>query len=423
MKLVLAVTLLAMTVLAQTPQGKILTVNTLGENLSVVDLASGSVTLDALPLGLYTNDIARYGNLAFVTNSGLNEIQVIDTEQMVTLRRLATPSGSNPYAVLPLDDQNLAVSLLFTNQLLVLNYHSGEVVATLTTGSGPEGIAVHSDKIYVANTGFNGAGYDAGEISVYSKTNLSYLHTVTVGTNPQSVAAGANGNIYVACTGDYVSVTGRVDVIDSNTDTVIQSIETGTFITSVHETAVGKLLIGTFGFGVMVYDLGSASFIHDAANPLPGGPAVSSDAEGYIMLGDFSGDSVRVFNPQLERHAAYLVGDGPVALTYFDAAALNILRENIIPVSSGLLPNYPNPFNPQTNIPFFVEKTGMVQLEIFSVSGQSVRLLTENNFTAGQHEVSWDGRDNAGHQTASGIYFVKMTTTDRIAVAKIHLLR
>jgi hypothetical protein len=78
--------------------------------------------------------------------------------------------------------------------------------------------------------------------------------------------------------------------------------------------------------------------------------------------------------------------------------------ENVI-----LLPNYPNPFNPQTTIVFELSRRESVSLRVLDISGRLVRVLIRaENHTPGRHEVVWNGRDDAGRQVASGTYFYRL---------------
>ncbi len=71
---------------------------------------------------------------------------------------------------------------------------------------------------------------------------------------------------------------------------------------------------------------------------------------------------------------------------------------------------WPNPFNPQTKIRFCTEKPGLVQLEIFDIRGLRVRTLVNAHFDAGEHECVWDGRDNSGSRSASGVYAAMLSS-------------
>jgi flagellar hook assembly protein FlgD len=73
-----------------------------------------------------------------------------------------------------------------------------------------------------------------------------------------------------------------------------------------------------------------------------------------------------------------------------------------------LVGNYPNPFNPSTTITFAMPEAGRVTLKIFSETGQLVRTLINGEKPPGQHNVSWNGRNDAGTAVASGMYFYQI---------------
>jgi hypothetical protein len=77
------------------------------------------------------------------------------------------------------------------------------------------------------------------------------------------------------------------------------------------------------------------------------------------------------------------------------------------PAVTNLGPAYPNPFNPSTTIPFSLNGEERVSLRIFDAQGNLVRMLKNDVMPSGHHEVVWDGRDNAGNQMATGVYFVR----------------
>jgi len=75
------------------------------------------------------------------------------------------------------------------------------------------------------------------------------------------------------------------------------------------------------------------------------------------------------------------------------------------PPSITLKPNYPNPFNPSTTIPFSLETSGEASLKIYNIRGQLVRhLLKDEYLRAGDHVIVWDGRDDDLKHVSSGVY-------------------
>jgi flagellar hook assembly protein FlgD len=85
--------------------------------------------------------------------------------------------------------------------------------------------------------------------------------------------------------------------------------------------------------------------------------------------------------------------------------------------------NYPNPFNPKTTLPFSLAAPGHVRLAIFDVAGRLQRTLVDAQLPAGEHWVNWDGRDEAGSELASGVYFSRFEAGATSEVRKLLLLR
>ncbi len=78
------------------------------------------------------------------------------------------------------------------------------------------------------------------------------------------------------------------------------------------------------------------------------------------------------------------------------------------PTSFSLSQNYPNPFNPETDISYALPTECNVKLTIYNVAGQNVRTLVDEHQTTGFKTIHWNGKDNAGKELASGVYFYKI---------------
>ena len=100
----------------------------------------------------------------------------------------------------------------------------------------------------------------------------------------------------------------------------------------------------------------------------------------------------------------------------------------LVPKETQLLPNYPNPFNPETWIPYRLSKDAFVTLTIYDQRGSVVRRLNVGHQTASVYEsrskaIYWDGRNAVGDQVASGIYFYTLTAGDYSATRKMVILK
>ena len=103
---------------------------------------------------------------------------------------------------------------------------------------------------------------------------------------------------------------------------------------------------------------------------------------------------------------------------------LEQLLATLIPKETVLLPNYPNPFNPETWIPYQLAKPADVTLTIYAVNGKVVRRLVLGHQLAGVYQSKsraayWDGRNALGEPVASGIYFYTITAGNFAATKKM----
>ena len=95
----------------------------------------------------------------------------------------------------------------------------------------------------------------------------------------------------------------------------------------------------------------------------------------------------------------------------------------LIPTKTELTKNYPNPFNPVTNIDYSIATDGYVSLIVYNLNGAVVKTLVEQNMVPGNHQVQWDGTNNSGENVASGHYIVKMNANDYTSQIKMTLLK
>ena len=98
-------------------------------------------------------------------------------------------------------------------------------------------------------------------------------------------------------------------------------------------------------------------------------------------------------------------------------------NENGLPIKAELLTNYPNPFNPETTVRFNIVKDDVVNIDIFNIRGQKIKILLNDFLKVGYHEILWDGTDENRNELGSGIYFYRMQTNDFTEVKKMILMK
>ena len=85
--------------------------------------------------------------------------------------------------------------------------------------------------------------------------------------------------------------------------------------------------------------------------------------------------------------------------------------------------NYPNPFNPITNIEYYVPKAGNISLVVYNIMGQKVRTLVQGNHNQGTFHAVWDGCNDTGKLLSSGVYFYQLKGTDAVITKKMTFIK
>jgi len=85
--------------------------------------------------------------------------------------------------------------------------------------------------------------------------------------------------------------------------------------------------------------------------------------------------------------------------------------------------SYPNPFNPETTIPYRLSRPSRVELTVYDIAGKRVRLLEESSRPAGRHRAIWDAKDDHGRRVVSGVYFCRLEVEGVVKKHKMVLIR
>lgn len=117
--------------------------------------------------------------------------------------------------------------------------------------------------------------------------------------------------------------------------------------------------------------------------------------------------------------------DGEISSTEVDSFLLGTLALDHEPLPSAfnLLGNYPNPFNPKTDINFSVEYSSEVGLSVYNLSGELVRQLHLGTLPPGNQSVTWEGKDNFGNDVPSGVYVYRLQSEFYSEARKMTLLK
>jgi len=97
--------------------------------------------------------------------------------------------------------------------------------------------------------------------------------------------------------------------------------------------------------------------------------------------------------------------------------------ESMIPKKFALYDNFPNPFNPTTQIAVDLPEAASTKITVWNIMGQKVATLHSGDLSAGHHVVNFDGRDQNGKQLTSGMYFYRVKAGKYNAIKKMTLLK
>ena len=160
---------------------------------------------------------------------------------------------------------------------------------------------------------------------------------------------------------------------------------------------------------------------HGIAIDTVDGKVYWSDAWGNIQRSNLDGTGYQVVVSNLITATALAIGGENADETAIAAAPARVVAP---PAENLLLPNYPNPFNPETWIPYQLAESADVTLTIYDINGRVVQHLDLGHQRAGVYQgkaraAYWDGRNAQGEPVASGLYFYTLKAGDFSATKKM----
>ena len=130
-------------------------------------------------------------------------------------------------------------------------------------------------------------------------------------------------------------------------------------------------------------------------------PGLRSNMTGFWYFETITGNVKKIVSIKNKNTSQKLI---------IDATSLDIADNSAIPTEFKLHENYPNPFNPSTNIKFDIPENGLVSLIVYDLMGHKVTELVNTNMNSGFHNVSWNGTDNFGNTVSTGVYIYQLKT-------------
>jgi hypothetical protein len=172
----------------------------------------------------------------------------------------------------------------------------------------------------------------------------------------------------------------------------------------VHTDLFGYSNLDTVKLSVVMWDLDYAS------------------ADAYdIHVSDYAPNwwGTQWVDPTFEKYFMYR----EVVLSNETAVGIDKGLEKGVLTSYRLEPNYPNPFNPETQIEYYLPTAENLTINVYNILGSKITTLFRGKQTAGSHTIAWNGTDELGNPVASGIYFYQMTAKNFSQTRKMMLLK
>ena len=312
----------------------------------------------------------------------------------------------------------------------------GRSTLTLSVGHTLVGLPLRDSRITRVSDLFSLDGID-GNVSAIIVTDNGEFKTVSRAGDPGDIAiTGGQSFVLIAQQAATVGISGEGWHNPLGTTAAspmaIRGIQAGdtTPVLALSGSIVdGGMGLKVEGFGVTVKNLSTGSAVV---------AMLSSDEIGYrSTIVDIETGRAATVGDILEISAESphpFMGVKPLQYT---VTAEDIKPHRIqlpplvayeIPDETALLPNYPNPFNPETWIPYRLSEDADVSVIIYDMTGQVVRTIDVGHQIASTYEnrskaIYWDGKNEFGEQVASGVYFYSLSAGDLSATRKMVILK
>ena len=422
------------------------------------------ITVECNVRPLHSDAVARYFEpyLYVVNRMGGDNIQIVDPESdFATVRQFSVGAGSDPHDILVLTPTKAYVTRYNTNLIWIVNPSTGAQTGSIDLSSlaDADGLAEIDMMCRVGNRAFvtvqrldrNNFWVPVGKSYVAvidTQTDaLVDCNPVTPGVQPIVMTATNSysdiqldpytGSLYLSAPGYWGLRDGGVEKIDP------VGLQSEGIVFA--ETSAGGDMIdveidgGKRGYAIVSDDdFYSVLITFNAETGAKTGTLydpnayVIQDIEvspwNHLYVADRTPTlpGIRIYDVFTNEQLTSTPID--VCLPPFDITFSLPLQTGIAdpPAAESMVRlgvAYPNPFHPATTIPFTLSRDAGVNAAVYDALGRRVRTLLEGPQPAGQQELVWDGRDDAGRALASGVYFVRIDADGVGATRKVTILR
>ena len=297
----------------------------------------------------------------------------------------------------------------------IWRYYSGGSVLSLSRIDDINGDQ-HNDVVAGVSFGLN----EVVALSGYSVANPAVIWRTIIGAPVMKVVTcpdlnhDGNEDVLVASWADYALALSGADGSELWRNDLGQESFSTAWIPDVTGDSIPDVIIGGFGGTLTLIDgvTGQTVWITTTAAPIL----------TLRSIADVNGDGFPDVIAGQEKDSNYggkvlLISGGTLNPSSISSPNPKS-RHELISMS-----NYPNPFNSQTTIIYYLQKPGIVELEIFNILGQRVSTLVDGYQNAGPHNVLWDACASTNMPVATGIYLSRLTMGNQKISSKLVILK
>ena len=316
------------------------------------------------------------GDIGYVTSWGLNAILILNLNTMETIDTIQV-NGMPEHII---NYQNhLYVSVpsksdwSTNDQVLKINKYDFTIDSSFTVEPGPSLMVVNESYLYIASSSYDDSWNKyAGTSSINLANGEILRYNAGQSSDYGSDIFNYQNEVYQLYNGGVVPLNN-----DLSPDT---TGKIGDFNTIYSATAHGDYL--------------------------------------YFGISDYvAPDTVMILNSNAELISDHIVGAIPGSFAFYGSDQASVKENNILPHYASMK-NFPNPFNPLTNIQFDIKTSAPYKLYISNINGKVVENIQVSDYSIGKKNISWDASS-----FSSGIYFAILEQKNKTEVLKLSLIK
>lgn len=379
------------------------------------------------PLGDVGQSMTIYGDVLYIVMNNSHQIRMVDLVTGAHLGDIDLPGAEPRYMAVQPSMNRAFISSWGVLGLIVMDMDDYSFIDTIEVNMKPEQVLIQGDQMFVSMN-MDAAGAIADQVFQWDISLEVPYNDVTyqVADGPGSMALDGDllyvTSIYYDESWNSYSASNAIDV-NSGTVLIEDHGAYNAFTADVDVLA---------GVPYRIYDSEivplNADMTLNTAGSISGFSSIYSMkvVNDHFVLGisDFvAPDEVLLLDAAGTQIGSATVGAIPGDVVYFGGGVSLNPDLGETPQTLLLGANYPNPFNPQTRIPFELARASHVNLSIYDLQGRLLHTLVSEYFEAGAYTAVWDGSDMHQNPASSGIYLAKLTADDEQHIIKMNLLK